>query len=667
MASNILFKSFQEGDDINCFLERMEQHFTANDIDKVKQLPTLLISLHQDVYKILKSMVHPSLPKEKSYKEIEEALKLRFQPRVSHFRKRIRFYSLRQAEGESASKWFTRVKEAATECNFEKNIEENVKDKFVTGLRPGPIQDRLCEETITRNIKELLDIALNKESAYQENKELVIVNKISSKSNKKQDCSQVYNKQKSDRKAQDILKCIHCGKPNHSFAKCKYKTYKCKICNKIGHLAIVCKNKPTNSIDIREEQVDMFMMVPITDVNHISPFMVKCYVNSIPLNMELDTGAAVSCITKRIYSEKFSNVKLEGTPLVLKTYSGEIVKPVGKISVALQVNERKCNCSLLVVENGCRNLFGRDLMNILNINLKELTDLNSIDSLNLENILQEYSDVFKNELGVIKGEKIHLELKENTEPIFMKPRPIPFSFKDKVEHELTKLENEGVITKVDNSDWGTSLVPVIKENGQLRLCANYKVTVNKYLKDVNHPIPRIEEIFTALQGGQNYSRLDLRNAFNHLILDEATGKLLAWSTSKGIYKLNRLPYGTKPASAIFQSKLEKILLGAKGVVNFIDDVVVTGVNDLEHLQNLREVLKRFKDAGIRLNKNKCIFFQKEIRNKPLRLACDASNNGIGAVLSHIMSDGSERPITFISRVYTKAERGYSMIHKEALA
>ncbi|KAL4719127.1 hypothetical protein ACJJTC_003733 [Scirpophaga incertulas] len=169
MASTTLpFKPFEEGDDINVFLERLEQHFIASNVDKTRQVPILLISIAEDVYKTLKSIMYPTLPKEKSLSELQLALKLRYQARVSQFRKRILFDKLHQTEGECVNRWYQRIKETAADCQFETTLEERIKDKFVTGMLPGSIQERLCEESINKTASELLDIALNKEAALQE-------------------------------------------------------------------------------------------------------------------------------------------------------------------------------------------------------------------------------------------------------------------------------------------------------------------------------------------------------------------------------------------------------------------------------------------------------------------------------------------------------------------
>lgn len=124
------------------------------------------------------------------------------------------------------------------------------------------------------------------------------------------------------------------------------------------------------------------------------------------------------------------------------------------------------------------------------------------------------------------------------QPIFFKPRTIPFAYKQAVETELDRLINLGAIEKIDNSDWGTPLVPVFKSNGKIRLCADYKVTLNKYVEDIQYPFPRIEELFIALEGGQQFSKLDFVNAYNQLKVDDQTSRLLAWSTHKGIFKVN---------------------------------------------------------------------------------------------------------------------------------
>lgn len=70
-------------------------------------------------------------------------------------------------------------------------------------------------------------------------------------------------------------------------------------------------------------------------------------------------------------------------------------------------------------------------------------------------------------------------------------------------------------------------MPVIKPNGGLRLCADYKVTVNKYLEDCNLPLPKVEELFLALQEGEKFSKLDFVNAYDQLELSESLQKLLA--------------------------------------------------------------------------------------------------------------------------------------------
>lgn len=90
---------------------------------------------------------------------------------------------------------------------------------------------------------------------------------------------------------------------------------------------------------------------------------------------------------------------------------------------------------------------------------------------------------------------------------------------------MAKLESMGVISKVDTSEWGTPLVPVLKPDNTVRICADYKVTINPFISDIEHPVPRVEEIFHKLQGGQLFSKLDFSSAYNQLEVDEDTAML----------------------------------------------------------------------------------------------------------------------------------------------
>ncbi|KAJ8912728.1 hypothetical protein NQ315_012283 [Exocentrus adspersus] len=152
VSSNICqLSNFKQGDDWEIFSERLEQFFEVNGIEARRRTAFLLTLIDEEVYKILKNLCDPDLPKAKSYEELIQLLETQFKTKVSIFRKRIQFDNLKQKE-ESISEWFVK-KHFASFCNFGVILTERVKDKFVTGLRSGSILDRLCEEDETRTLQ----------------------------------------------------------------------------------------------------------------------------------------------------------------------------------------------------------------------------------------------------------------------------------------------------------------------------------------------------------------------------------------------------------------------------------------------------------------------------------------------------------------------------------
>ena len=328
-----------------------------------------------------------------------------------------------------------------------------------------------------------------------------------------------------------------------------------------------------------------------------------------------------------------------------------------------------------------------------------------------------------------------------------------------VEEELDRLETQGVLEKVSHSDRATPIVPVPKKDGKTRLCGDYKVTVNPVLDVDQYPLPKPEDLFATLAGGRTFTKLDLSHAYNQLELDEESRKYVTINTHQGLYRYQWLPFGIASAPALFQKVMDTILQGLDHAMVFIDDILLTGATEEEHLKVLEEVLRRLEKHGVHVKRTKCSFMQasveylghmvdqhglhttddklraisealaprnvQELRSflglrnyygpnlatlihplnrllckgatwkwttdcekafkqskevlvsskvlvhynpsLPLKLAGDASAYGVGAVISHVMEDGSERPIAFASRTLTPSERNYAQVEKEALS
>lgn len=135
----------------------------------------------------------------------------------------------------------------------------------------------------------------------------------------------------------------------------------------------------------------------------------------------------------------------------------------------------------------------------------------------LETLLSEYADVFARGLGLCKGPPETFQLKENVVPRFFKARTVPYALRDKMTEALDELVAQDVLTPVKTAEWATPVVPVRKKDGSLRICGDFRMTLNAATAMEQYPLPRVDGIFAKLNGGEVFTTLDLRQAYNRYL------------------------------------------------------------------------------------------------------------------------------------------------------
>ena len=392
----------------------------------------------------------------------------------------------------------------------------------------------------------------------------------------------------------------------------------------------MCKTKAVHNVSCGKSEpegsgkleTDLLSVIALNRVTNSPAFVVNVNMNGKEVPMELDTGSAVSLMAEREFIKFFPGVECSDVDVRLITYNGTPVPVKGSVKVRVEYNGQTYHLSLVIAKNQYEGrmptLLGRDWLAKIRLNWPELVQVNSLDeekSLNKEKSLREkFPDVFEPGYGAIKGFQGSIVVREDANPVFCKARPVPYALSEVVEKEIKDLEKAGVIFRVRHSAWATPLVIVPKKNSTaVRLCGDYRVTVNPNIKVDHYPLPVPEDIFASLVGGTVFTVLDLSKAYLQLELDEKAQELLTVNTHMGLFRFRRLPYGVASAPAMFQAVMDQILQGIPGTACYLDDVLVAGKDHKECYTRVEQVLQNLSTHGIRVNVGKCKFFQSQVQ------------------------------------------------------
>ena len=156
------------------------------------------------------------------------------------------------------------------------------------------------------------------------------------------------------------------------------------------------------------------------------------------------------------------------------------------------------------------------------------------------------------------------------------------------------------------------LVP--KKDGTTRMVIDYTALNNRTIKD-KHPLPNIAAMFQRLEGAEYFSSLDLASGYYQFGMRRTDVEKTAFATPEGLFEFTRMPMGLSNAPATFQRAMNHIFAGMinRGIMVFIDDILVYSRTWKEHIELLREVFQRMKENNLQAKLSKCSFARRETR------------------------------------------------------
>ena len=522
---------------------------------------------------------------------------------------------MKQEDGEALDSFHRRLRTAAPTCEFH-NADFEVEQQIIVGGKSSSIRKKALKDPEYK-LKDMLTDGRRKESSTLQAKE------IERKSIKEEEIDKVTAKKRTQ-----STKCWHCGGNFPHFNE-KCPAFQTKS-NSRGSKRNSKVNKDVKRVQVHEENLssssssdeDLCMLKFDTESRKVKP-KTNVTIKGQKIKMTVDSGASINVIDEDTFS-KLKGIELHKTDVKAYTYGGkQPVRFLGKFSATIEtrksiaaadiyvIKEKNCGCLLSCSTAQELRLISFDLDAIQSFAEKSIDTIKK--DKDLDSILKRYEHLFKG-LGKFKKSKVGFNIDPDVEPVVLKHRRVPFHIRTKVSQALKNLIKDDLIEKIPNGQptpWVSPIVAVPQKDNSIRLCVDMRQP-NLAIKRTRYPIPTPGDVDVLLNGSCYFSKLDIKQAFHQVELEEDSRYITTFATHKGLYRYKRLNFGTNVASEIFQNLLEEELRDIPGVKNLHDDILVFGKTRSEHDAALDKCLQRLSEAGLKLNKKKCRFLQEEV-------------------------------------------------------
>ena len=650
MVHGDLGKFCSERESIESYLGRFEFYCLANAVTEDQRKKAVFLSIvGQVTYDKLRDLLHPESIQAATFDSIVTQLSEHFKPQHVEIAERYKFFKCLQQPGQTVHDYVALLRSKAKDCNFGAYLETALRDQLVCGLNNERCkQELLCKTDLT--LKSAVQHARSTETVLREvscfgdgslpTTDSAVHRTAEGRAGRsgrtggpalgrRDGPGPQTGSVSATRSGKSSEQCWRCG--NAHSDECRFKTYRCRSCHKVGHLARQCRVPSSSSqvhlqdldssgpSDGAEEVVqignlsDRDQPVYIVNRGQVSPPPIWCPITICgrSIDMELDTGAGVTLIDEHTYKQMRDRPKLTACPVRLRSYTGELIPVLGEFVTDVQYNGASHReLPVVVVKGSAPCLLGRNWLERMKICWSEVHALRAPP---MERLKRKYPTVFSSQLGRLKNVKVKLDIDSSVAPKFCKARSLPFAYKSRVEAQLDADIKSGVLVPIRDSRWAAPIVPVVRADGKIRVCANFKLTANRAVRLDRYPLPRVEEMLAKVGAKRVWSKIDLASAYQQIEIHEDSREVLTINTSRGLLQYSRLPYGISCAVGVFQREIERILSGIPDLVVYLDDVLIGSCTEEEHWRTLDDVFNRLNHAGLRVRESKCELFTSSVQ------------------------------------------------------
>ena len=377
MAANIGIGRLDElhvgAEDFDCYIERMEQYFIANDVPENKKVAAFLSPMEVKAYELLRNLVAPDSPKDKRFNDLVKTIRVHLKPKALVIAERFKLYKRVQCEYEMVAEYIVSLKQLLMHCDFCTFLNDALHDQLVCGF---------CQEAIQRKLLAEDKLTFKKASEIAQAMELAERNATELKATDSAEVQCVSNRHKvvQHKQTQEISNKslpvgvakkshYHCGE-QYKPEFCRFLAETCRRCGKKSHIAKKCRSKEL--IHQVEESFETLNGI-YTVTRSQKGYLVDVEINGHKVNMQLDTGAACAVL---IILETLYNSILRGHPLTetrpLRSYSGNNLSLLRQLPVKVKYTSQAITLPLVVVKGNKVPLLGRNWKECINLNWSEI-------------------------------------------------------------------------------------------------------------------------------------------------------------------------------------------------------------------------------------------------------------------------------------------------------